>query len=130
MQIKKRTCSFELHNLCVDFGGFRARLPRLSGLWRTVAGHVRMGRGLNVTWEGTITRKLSRGSVERMRTLVWGWSDGYPVTGLCFLGKENYKSCLGATCKKECHELFWTKKYHKGERSLCSVELFINCRVN
>lgn len=85
--------------------------PRLSGLWRIVAGHVRMGRSLRMTWEGAITTRLSRGSVDRMRTLGWGSSGRYPVTGPCFLGNKNYESCLGAKCKKECHEAPWTKKY-------------------
>lgn len=85
--------------------------PRLSGLWRIVAGHVRMGRSLRMTWEEAITTRLSRGSVDRMRTLGWGSSGRYPVTGPCFLGNKNYESCLGAKCKKECHEAPWTKKY-------------------
>lgn len=85
--------------------------PRLSGLWRIVACHVRMGRSLRMTWEGAITTRLSRGSVDRMRTLGWGSSGRYPVTGPCFLGNKNYESCLGAKCKKECHEAPWTKKY-------------------
>lgn len=106
--------SVHVHYSCIIYvwisGDSVRASPRLSGLWRIVAGHVRMGRILRMTWEGAITTRLSRGSVDRMRTLGWGSSGRYPVTGPCFLGNKNYESCLGAKCKKECHEAPWTKK--------------------